>query len=132
VANDVPHALCEALTPARVPAARGYRVLVFDYRDRGLSEASDAPGRLDQDVAGAVPELRSPSSGRTGPESAGAGVDEDCDRCCGFLPSRRRMMGRSTPQGDIRANTRRQERRLFLVSGRDEERPNTHPRDGDR
>jgi hypothetical protein len=59
VANDVPHPLCESLTPARFLAARGYRVLAFDYRDRGLSDASDAPGRLDQDVAGAVAELRS-------------------------------------------------------------------------
>lgn len=58
VANDVPHPLCETLTPARFLAARGYRVLVFDYRDRGLSDASDAPGRLDQDVVGAVAELR--------------------------------------------------------------------------
>jgi hypothetical protein len=30
------------------------------------------------------------------------------------------------------SNARRQERRLLLVAGRDEERPNTHPRDGDR
>jgi pimeloyl-ACP methyl ester carboxylesterase len=59
VANDVPHPLCESLTPARLLAARGYRVLVFDYRDRGLSDASDALGRLDQDIAGAVAELRS-------------------------------------------------------------------------
>jgi dienelactone hydrolase len=59
VANDVPHELCETLTPARLLAAHGYRVLVFDYRDRGLSELSEAPGRLDQDVAGAVAELRS-------------------------------------------------------------------------
>jgi pimeloyl-ACP methyl ester carboxylesterase len=59
VANDVPHSLCETLTPARFLAARGYRVLVFDYRDRGLSAASDAPGRLDQDVAGAVDDLKS-------------------------------------------------------------------------
>jgi fermentation-respiration switch protein FrsA (DUF1100 family) len=58
VANDVPHDLCEALTPARFLAARGYRVLVFDYRDRGLSDSSDAPERLDQDVAGAVAEIR--------------------------------------------------------------------------
>jgi pimeloyl-ACP methyl ester carboxylesterase len=64
VANDVPHALCESLTPARFLAARGYRVLVFDYRDRGLSDASDAPGRLDQDVAGAVAELRSHRAAR--------------------------------------------------------------------
>src|SRR6266542_3591652 len=54
VANDVPHPLCETLTPARFLAAHGYHVLVFDYRDRGLSAPSDAPGRLDQDVAGAV------------------------------------------------------------------------------
>jgi pimeloyl-ACP methyl ester carboxylesterase len=64
VANDVPHPLCESLTPARFLAARGYRVLVFDYRDRGLSDASDAPGRLDQDVAGAVAELRSHRAAR--------------------------------------------------------------------
>jgi fermentation-respiration switch protein FrsA (DUF1100 family) len=59
VANDVPHDLCETLTPAKFLAARGYRLLVFDYRDRGLSDLSDAPGRLDLDVAGAVTELRS-------------------------------------------------------------------------
>jgi fermentation-respiration switch protein FrsA (DUF1100 family) len=59
VANDVPHDPCETLTPAKFLAARGYRVLMFDYRDRGLSDLSDAPGRLDLDVAGAVSELRS-------------------------------------------------------------------------
>jgi len=64
VANDVPHPLCETLTPARFLAANGYRVLVFDYRDRGLSAPSDAPGRLDQDVAGAVDELRSHGAAR--------------------------------------------------------------------
>jgi hypothetical protein len=65
VANDVPHELCETFTPARLLAAHGYRVLVFDYRDHGLSDLSDdAPGRLDQDVAGAVAELRSRGSTR--------------------------------------------------------------------
>lgn len=59
VANDVPHPLCETLTVARLLGGHGNRVLVFDYRDRGNSDASDAPGRLDQDVAGAVDELRS-------------------------------------------------------------------------
>jgi hypothetical protein len=59
VANDVPHPLCETLTVARFLGGRGNRVLVFDYRDRGNSDASEAPGRLDQDVAGAVDELRS-------------------------------------------------------------------------
>jgi hypothetical protein len=58
VANDVPHSICEALTPARLLAAQGYRVLLFDYRDRGLSDASDHPARLDLDVAGAVRKLR--------------------------------------------------------------------------
>jgi pimeloyl-ACP methyl ester carboxylesterase len=59
VANDVPHDLCETFTPARFLAARGYRVLVFDYRDRGTSDTSNNPGRLDKDGAGAVAELRS-------------------------------------------------------------------------
>jgi pimeloyl-ACP methyl ester carboxylesterase len=59
VANDVPHSLCETLVPARFLAAHGFRVLVFDYRDHADSDTSDDPGRLDQDVAGAVTELRS-------------------------------------------------------------------------
>jgi pimeloyl-ACP methyl ester carboxylesterase len=37
---------------------------LFDYRDRGLSDASDAPGCLDQDVAGAAAELRSHRASR--------------------------------------------------------------------
>jgi pimeloyl-ACP methyl ester carboxylesterase len=64
VANDVPHQLCETLTPARFLAAHGYAVLSFDYRDHGLSDRSEAPGRLDLDVAGAVAELRSRGAAR--------------------------------------------------------------------
>jgi pimeloyl-ACP methyl ester carboxylesterase len=74
VANDVPHPLCESLTPARFLAARGYRVLVFDYRDHGLSDASDAPGRLDRDLAGAVDELRSRGAARVMVLGSYAGV----------------------------------------------------------
>lgn len=62
VANDVPHSLCETLTPAQFLAAHGYRVLVFDYRDRGVSDASDAPAGSTR-----MSPARSPSSGPTVP-----------------------------------------------------------------
>lgn len=57
-ANDEPHELCEELPEATFLARHGYRVLVFDYRGRGDSEAASADaGRLDLDVEGAVDEL---------------------------------------------------------------------------
>jgi hypothetical protein len=55
MANDVPHSLCEELPEAQLFAQRGYRVEVFDYRDRGESGSGGSnPGRLDLDVAAAA------------------------------------------------------------------------------
>ncbi len=55
MANDVPHPLCEELPEARLFAGHGFRVAVFDYRDRGESGSGGSkPGRLDLDVAAAA------------------------------------------------------------------------------
>ncbi len=59
MANDVPHSLCEELAEAQVFAEHGFRVEVFDYRDRGESGPGGSnPGRLDLDVAAAADALR--------------------------------------------------------------------------
>jgi len=58
MANDVPHPLCEEVSEAQFLAHRGYRVLVFDYRGHGESEAGADRGRLDLDVVAAAGELR--------------------------------------------------------------------------
>ena len=59
MANDVPHSLCEELPEAQVFAEHGFRVEVFDYRDRGESGSSGSnPGRLDLDVNAAADALR--------------------------------------------------------------------------
>ncbi len=55
MANDVPHPLCEELSEALLFAEHGFRVAVFDYRDRGESGSGGSnPGRLDLDVAAAA------------------------------------------------------------------------------
>jgi dienelactone hydrolase len=64
LANDVPHPICEEVPPAVALAKRGYRVIVFDYRDRGGSGASEDRGRLDLDVSAAADEVRSEGSSR--------------------------------------------------------------------
>jgi fermentation-respiration switch protein FrsA (DUF1100 family) len=59
LANDVPHDFCQEIPPAIFLSQHGYRALAFDYRGHGDSATADsAPGRLDQDVAGAAAELR--------------------------------------------------------------------------
>jgi predicted alpha/beta hydrolase len=59
MANDVPHDICEEVPEAQLLAAKGFRVAVFDYRDRGASGPAGAnPGRLDLDVAAVAQELR--------------------------------------------------------------------------
>ncbi|MFL5799179.1 MAG: hypothetical protein ACJ77A_14765 [Actinomycetota bacterium] len=58
MANDVPHSLCEELPEAQLFADHGFRVEVFDYRDRGESGSGGSnPGRLDLDVAAAAAAL---------------------------------------------------------------------------
>jgi pimeloyl-ACP methyl ester carboxylesterase len=58
MANDVPHSLCEELPEAALFARHGYRVEVFDYRDRGESGPGGATaGRLDRDVVAAADAL---------------------------------------------------------------------------
>ena len=64
LANDVPHPICQLVAPATILARHGYRVLLFDYRGHGASAASDAAGRLDLDVLGAVGELRHEGASR--------------------------------------------------------------------
>jgi len=55
MANDVPHSLCEELPEASLFAKHGFRVEVFDWRDRGDSGPSGTnPGRLDLDVVAAA------------------------------------------------------------------------------
>jgi hypothetical protein len=64
MANDVPHSLCEELPEAQLFAEHGYRVEVFDYRDRGESGPGGSnPGRLDLDVAAAAEALRRDGTG---------------------------------------------------------------------
>jgi dienelactone hydrolase len=59
MAEDVPHSICEELPEAVLFAQHGYRVEVFDWRDRGSSGTSGAnPGRLDRDVEAAASTLR--------------------------------------------------------------------------
>lgn len=60
MANDVPHPLCEEVLVARSLAQRALRVMVFDYRGHGESEAGPHPSRLDLDVAAAATELLAP------------------------------------------------------------------------
>jgi dienelactone hydrolase len=58
MANDVPHSLCEELPEAQLFAEHGFRVEVFDYRDRGESGPGESnPGRLDLDVIAAAQKL---------------------------------------------------------------------------
>ena len=64
MANDVPHPLCEEIAESAFLARHGFRVLVFDYRGHGESDAGSDPGRLDLDVAGAAAELRRLGSDR--------------------------------------------------------------------
>jgi pimeloyl-ACP methyl ester carboxylesterase len=58
MANDVPHSLCEEIPESVFLSHHGFRVLVFDYRGHGESEAGPDRGRLDLDVEGAAAELR--------------------------------------------------------------------------
>ncbi len=59
MAEDVPHSICEELPEAALFAQHGYRVEVFDWRDRGSSGSSGTnPGRLDRDVEAAAAALR--------------------------------------------------------------------------
>ncbi|HEY7281925.1 MAG TPA: alpha/beta fold hydrolase [Actinomycetota bacterium] len=63
MAEDVPHSICEELPEAELFAQHGFRVEVFDWRDRGSSGTSGAnPGRLDRDVDAAAAALRSQGS----------------------------------------------------------------------
>jgi pimeloyl-ACP methyl ester carboxylesterase len=59
MANDVPHPICDEIPEARLLAEKGFRVIVFDYRDRGQSGSGGShPGRLDLDVVAAAEKLR--------------------------------------------------------------------------
>jgi pimeloyl-ACP methyl ester carboxylesterase len=59
MANDVPHPICDEIPEAQLLAEKGFRVIVFDYRDRGQSGSGGShPGRLDLDVVAAAKELR--------------------------------------------------------------------------
>jgi pimeloyl-ACP methyl ester carboxylesterase len=59
MANDVPHPICQEIPVAQQLARKGFRVIVFDYRDRGQSGSGGShPGRLDLDVVAAAKELR--------------------------------------------------------------------------
>jgi pimeloyl-ACP methyl ester carboxylesterase len=60
-ANALSGNLCQWLPLARRFVAEGYRALVFDFRDTGLSDFArgDAQGRADLDLLAAIAKLRS-------------------------------------------------------------------------
>jgi hypothetical protein len=94
MAEDVPHSICEELPEAALFAQHGYRVEVFDWRDRGDSGTSGAnPGRLDRDVAAAAAALRRQGSrcvALVGSYGGAAAASWRPSRC---TPLRRRWWG---------------------------------------